>query len=165
MGDVSTGAQVAKNIAAVLRAGRAGVPRDLEKVGLDLTNELRLELSKPGTGRVYTTLFFTYQGNAIPYGTRPPHQASAPGEPPAPDTGQLRASYGHNVERELNGATVAIGSGSAYAAYLEFGTSKVAARPHLRPVIARNHGDIRDTVGDGIRGREKAMARRLGGRG
>jgi HK97 gp10 family phage protein len=165
MGDVSTGAQVAKNISQVLRAGRAGVPRDLDMLGLKLTSELRLELSKPGTGRVYTTLFFTHNGNAIPYGTRTPHTASAPGEPPAVDTGQLRASYGHGVERELNGATLSIGTGSPYAAYLEFGTSKIAPRPHLRPVMARNHGTIRDDVADGIRGREKAMARRLGGRG
>lgn len=166
MGDVSTGAQMAKNIAQVLRAGRAGIPRDLEKAGIDVVNDLRLELSKPGTGRVYDTMFFTDNlGRVHPIGTRPPHTASAPGEPPAVDTGMLRASYGHQVTREVNGAVLEIGTGDQKAKYLEFGTSKMAARPHLRPVIARNQLKIRGTVADGIEGRERAMARRLGGRG
>lgn len=156
----------AKNMAKVLRAGRAGVVRDLDVAGLKIVNDLRLELSKPGTGAIYTTWFFTDRtGQVIPYGKRPAHQASAPGEPPAVDTGVLRASYTHDSERTPDGALLTIASGAGYAAYLEFGTSKMEARPHLRPVIARNQVTIRQAVADGIEGRERAMARRLGGRG
>lgn len=156
----------ARNLAKVLRAGRSGVNRDLGAAGTVIVGDLRLTLSKPGQGVIYTTRFFTDPlGRVHPYGTRPPHRASAPGDPPAVDTGQLRASYSGNVTRDPDGATLAVGTGSGYAAYLEFGTSKMAARPHLRPVIARHHLTIRRKVAEGIEGRERAMARRLGGRG
>lgn len=166
MADVDTGAEMAKNIAKVLKAGRAGVTRDLEKVGLDLLNKLRADLSQPGRGATYSTLFFTDgMGVVHPYGYRPPHTASAPGDPPAVDTGQLRASYGTEVRREADGAVLTLGTGDEKAKYLEFGTSDMAARPHLRPVVARNQLTIRSTIEDGIEGRERAMARRLGGKG
>jgi hypothetical protein len=132
--DVHTWAEAGANIAKTLRAGRAGVPRDLEKIGLHLVNSIRLEVSQPGQGRVYYTYFFTKNGKVVPRGTRMiPHRASAPYEPPAVDTGALRASYGHNVKRMVSGGTLTVGSGSEYAPLLEYGTSRMAPRPHLRP--------------------------------
>ena len=166
MGEVHTGTEMAKNIAAVLRAGRAGIVRDLDKIGLDLGNKIRLDLSQPGRGRIYTTYFSTDNvGRLRRGGPRPPHQASLPGDPPAVDEGELRASYGHNVQRIPNGAELAFGTADPKAKYLEFGTSQMEARPHLRPLINRNRLDIRDKIGEGFVGRERAMARRLGGRG
>lgn len=166
MRETTTGAQMAKNIAQVLRAGRAGVPRDLEKIGVDLGNQMRLDLSQPGRGRVYTTYFWTDTlGRVRPGPPRVPHQASAPGDPPAVDEGQLRASYGHKVERTATGADLIFGSGDEKAKWLEFGTSKILPRPHLRPLINRNRLPIRDKIGEGFEARERVMARRLGGRG
>lgn len=65
------------------------------------------------------------------------HRASAPGEPPAPDTGTLRRSA--FVERTGNG--VRVGVAMAYARALEFGTTSagksrrttILPRPFMRP--------------------------------
>lgn len=166
MGETTTGAQMAANIIAVLKAARAGIPRDLDKVGTDIVNQLRLDLSQPGRGRVYTTYFWTDEvGRVHPGRERVPHVASAPGDPPAVDTGQLRASYGHHAERTPDGGMVTIGTADEKAKFLEFGTSRMEPRPHLRPVVQRNQAHVREVVADGVEGRERAMARRLGGEG
>lgn len=52
------------------------------------------------------------------------------------DTGRLRNSITHAVE----GDAVYIGTNVEYAPYVELGTSRMAARPYLRPA-AENHGD------------------------
>jgi len=64
------------------------------------------------------------------------HRASAPGEAPAPDTGQLRASV--QVEFERND-TVAVGkvvSNLDKAAKLELGTEKMAPRPFMSLLLS-----------------------------
>lgn len=74
---------------------------------------------KPGTGRRYK------RKSVI-------HVASAPGQPPAVDTGRLRASIVPKV-KTIGGEIVGIvGTNVPYAPYLEFGTSRMAARPFLR---------------------------------
>jgi hypothetical protein len=64
-----------------------------------------------------------------------------------------------------SGAALTIGTGVEYAAYLEFGTSKIEPRPHLRPGVTAAIPDIRGEVAEGIEGRERAKARQLGGKG
>lgn len=66
------------------------------------------------------------------------HQASAPGEPPATDTGRLVNSIvgdakvvGRQVQGYLEART-------SYAGYLEFGTRHMAARPFMTPAVMRN---------------------------
>gem|GEM_PF-6044501 len=54
---------------------------------------------------------------------------SAAGSPPAIDTGALAASLQQNDDR--------VGSPLGYAAQLEYGTSRMAARPWLRPAVER----------------------------
>ncbi len=84
---------------AVRLAGLRGRVRRLAKKELGtivehVANRAKEGIQKgPKTGRVYTTLFFTRGEGAgayaVPYGSRPPHQASAAGEYPASDTGNL----------------------------------------------------------------------------
>ena len=62
------------------------------------------------------------------------HIASSPGNPPNVDTGALRASIGW---RALGGFRYMIFDGVIYGAYLEFGTSRMAARPFMSPVFER----------------------------
>lgn len=60
------------------------------------------------------------------------HTASAPGQFPMSDTGRLAA----NVEFEVatkSKAVAVVGTNIAYGPHLEFGTSKMAARPWLMP--------------------------------
>lgn len=62
------------------------------------------------------------------------HTASAPGSPPAIDTGALRASI--HTER-VNNSTFLVSDGVKYGAALEFGYPRrnLAARPFMRPAI------------------------------
>jgi HK97 gp10 family phage protein len=59
------------------------------------------------------------------------HRASAPGESPATDTGALARSIVANV----SGKTAEVVAAIEYAAPLEFGTSKMAARPFMVPAL------------------------------
>lgn len=75
------------------------------------------------------------------------HQASAPGEPPASDTGRLVNS----INSYLNGSElysfVIAGLGSVkYALMLEFGTRKMAARPFMQPALEASRAWINDRL-------------------
>jgi HK97 gp10 family phage protein len=59
-------------------------------------------------------------------------RASLPGDPPAPDTGALRNSIDYELTSET---TARVGSNSDYAAPLEFGTTRIAPRPFMRPSL------------------------------
>jgi HK97 gp10 family phage protein len=64
------------------------------------------------------------------FGTSP----SVGGETPGVDTGALRASI---YTEKLETFTWQISVGVEYGAYLEFGTSKMAARPFMQPMAMR----------------------------
>jgi hypothetical protein len=95
--------------------------RRVGQLALTLNNEIKVGLSQPGTGRVYRK-----DGRV--------HQASAPGQAPAPDQGELRRSW---LVRKLEPGTYRIASHLSYAAALEFGTRRLAPRPYLRPAVER----------------------------
>jgi HK97 gp10 family phage protein len=66
------------------------------------------------------------------------------GDSPLLETGALRDSITHNVD--ANGKEAAVGTDLDYAKYLEFGTSKMPARPFLGgALIAKEH-----EIGDGV---------------
>jgi phage gpG-like protein len=75
----------------------------------------------PKSGRVYK------RGNVA-------HRASAPGQAPATDTGALASS----VARVDGKLTAAVGTGLEYGKHLEFGTTRMEARPWLIPALERN---------------------------
>lgn len=58
------------------------------------------------------------------------HRASAPGEMPAVDTSHLINSIQVEAEGEL---TQIVYTNAEYAAHLEYGTVRMAARPFMRP--------------------------------
>jgi hypothetical protein len=74
------------------------------------------------------------------------HQASAPGEPPATDTGALIASIGSDAA--IVGDTIDgyVRAKAPYAIHLELGTRKMAARPFLVPSIEENRRRIADLL-------------------
>lgn len=131
----------------LLRTVDGPVGRDLELRALAVENAQKRLLSQHGTGRVYTTRFFMRNGKLFAYGTRPPHQASAPGSPPAVDTGRLRDTISHVTRRDRNGLVAHVGSGAnpaipgtKTAAFLELGTRRMAPRPFLRPSLSAAGG-------------------------
>jgi hypothetical protein len=81
--------------------------------------ELKLEVSRPGTGRTYEHEFFVDAQRRLRKGKKrnAPHTASAPGQPPAVDGGELRTSITHEVVDGIGYA----GTGLAYGRYLQDG--------------------------------------------
>lgn len=78
------------------------------------------------------------------------HVPSLPGQPPNEDTGTLRRS----IETRVGGPNLVIvqagGGETDYAAFLEFGTSRMAARPFMRPAAEQNRAEITKLVGRAI---------------
>lgn len=65
---------------------------------------------------------------------------SVPGAMPAIDTGALIGSLKVEMDSQTSGTLSEGGADAPYAVYLEYGTSKMAARPHMTPaseVMAR----------------------------
>ena len=150
-------------IARVLRSG-ARASAENAKIKSHLSKAYRRKLSGARTGRVYTTYFFTDgAGNVRPIGHRPPHQASAPGEAPARDTGELIRSMRYNSKRLRDGAEIIVRNEAPYATYLEYGTSKMLARPFFRITLKEESEAMRRIWRDGIERRERQAARSLGG--
>ena len=71
------------------------------------------------------------------------HTAAAKGQAPNTDTGNLVASIA--VEKAGN-AKYHIGSGLDYAEFLEFGTSKMGARPWLQPAMQANRKNLINNI-------------------
>jgi phage gpG-like protein len=71
------------------------------------------------------------------------HRASAPGEAPAGDTGELARRITAEKERELQWS---VGTDLPYGRLLEFGTMKILERPWLRPAIEKNRALFRKRI-------------------
>lgn len=113
------------------------IEKRMENTSEFVSEKVKRTLSKPGTGAVYVR-----DGKM--------HRASAPGQPPAKDTGTLQSSIEYKVTKDGETISGLIGSSADYAIYLEFGTSRMAARPFLRPVLENNKEEIVDKfVGGG----------------
>lgn len=112
------------------------IGRDLERRTVEVETAAKRLLSLPGAGRTYSTGFFTdAEGKVHPVGSRVPHRASAPGEPPAVDTGLLRASIRHEMVIEGGDIVGYVGSDVRYSLYLSLGTRRMAPRPFLPPAL------------------------------
>lgn len=67
------------------------------------------------------------------------HVPSAPGEPPNEDTGNLRR--GIKVV-QTSPLTVKVESTATYSAFLEYGTSRMLARPFMGPAARKRKDEI-----------------------
>ena len=91
-----------------------------ENTALDIQARAQMAImNPPKSGRIYR------RGNVA-------HQASAPGEAPATDTGNLVNSA---YTKKLGDSDYETGFTAEYAAALEFGTAKIEPRPYLRPAV------------------------------
>lgn len=81
----------------------------------------------PKTGRIYR------RGRIV-------HQASAPGQSPATDTGTLASRVFHDIAG--GGFEASVFSDVSYAGYLEFGTKRMAPRPYLAPSLQENAAEF-----------------------
>jgi len=87
-------------------------------------------IKNKGTGRSYTRRGIT-------------HTASAPGQPPATDSGFLGQNITMNVKSMPNGTVVGqVISAAPYSKALEFGTTTIEARPFMQPALEKNKKKI-----------------------
>lgn len=107
----------------------------LNEIGSDIVNLMANYIFRPPkTGRWYT-----YRGKS--------YQASAPGESPANRTGKLAGSGGYRVRNYLE---MTVFETVEYAKFLEFGTKKMAPRPHVIRAINANRRNAIRTIEDHI---------------
>ncbi len=71
------------------------------------------------------------------------HTASAPGEPPATDTGFLVQNITSQVKSEGTKVIGQIVASAPYAKALEFGTTNMKPRPYMQPALERNRPKIK----------------------
>ena len=90
------------------------------------------------------------------------HHPSLPGNPPAPDTGNLRNSIRYEIHgqnsKEVYGIVGSTQKDPPYGTYLEYGTTKggwggkgIAPRPWLRPAMIKNEDFIRKSLADAVK--------------
>lgn len=122
-----------------LKNGRATALQIADREAALKAQELRTEmvniLSQPGRGRTYTHYMATVGGQVVPVRPRnKPHTASAPGDAPAVDSGDLRRSIG---VKKIGDGHYRVGTNLKHGLHLEFGTRKMAARPWARPATEK----------------------------
>lgn len=108
----------------------------------------------PASGRVYTHHFWTDANGKLRRGREraKPHRASAEGQYPMNDTGRLATSIA--VENPAIGRMRgAVGTDVMYGRYLEFGTSRMRARPWLLRSFKTATADIEKLLKKAIEAR------------
>ena len=117
------------------------------KIELDISGIERLLRQIPGRAEdVLDTAAarIEFRAKAGMKGGGTPHTPSAPGEPPHVDTGALKSSIRWWKPQQL---TRHIGDGVEYGIYLEFGTSRMAARPWLTPAVEAEREPLKKAWG------------------
>lgn len=104
-------------------------------------NEWRAMLRGPVTADL-TRRAIAVERHAKRIATGPP--PSSPGHGPGVRTGRLRNSITYRIGVDAISPYADIGSAVLYAPFLELGTSRMAARPFLRPALAAasEHGPL-----------------------
>ena len=77
------------------------------------------------------------------YNPRREHRASAPGQAPASDTGNLVSKI---IVKQKSKDITSVESNADYSAYLEYGTSKMEARPFMLPAFEKSKKPIINAV-------------------
>lgn len=75
------------------------------------------------------------------------HVPSAPGQPPNQDTGVLAGNIRTTQTAPL---VVEVSSSAPYAAHLEFGTSRMAARPYMAPARDKKRSEVTRIVREAV---------------
>lgn len=118
----------------VKKVNREAASRGMRAVNAIRNAELEV-LSGKRSGRVYRK----------PH-TKSHYTASAPGEPPARRTGNLRLNWNGTVESSRTGSglrvTAVLESQERYSTYLENGTRRMAPRPFKQPISEKAMPEI-----------------------
>jgi len=146
--------------ADIMAANIEGIERGLKIAMVQLQTELRITLSKKGSGAGYF-------GGAKKLGffrTR-----SAEGEPPAVDTGTLRQSTQVKPQYVagtgmtslvLAGLVAGVNKDARIPRWLEYGTSRMKARPFIAPSLEVIRPSVAGTISDQMQRSIKRMQTR-----
>jgi hypothetical protein len=152
-------AEVARALKEYGAAAERAIGMAVDATGLEVSSDIKKRILRgPKTGRVYTHLFRTINGVPVPIAERagnnlsPSHQASAPGEAPATDTGRLASSV---MFRRTGKLDCEVSSAAGYAQYLEFGTQRIAPRPAWTPAAEQAKPKFVERVAKAIAGLSK----------
>ena len=139
------GDRLKRRLAGLTPALKKPVAREINAGALAVHGEMvRAIQSGPKTGRVYKRRSVR-------------HQASAPGEAPATDTGSLVGSLA--IEPDPDGLGTKVLARSGYAMWLEFGTRRMAARPFFQRSFELHKKKIRRAIGAAVKAALKAAAK------
>lgn len=119
--------EVLSNLSEYGEAVQSAVNKEIAKTALMTEAEAKKRIERaPAGGRTYVRTSKT--------GSKVVHKASAPGEYPKSDTGNLVASIRAITDTTNNGLqSWLVGTPLDYGWYLEFGTVRMAERPWLMP--------------------------------
>ncbi len=107
----------------------------ITEAAYEVRNETLETLSGQRTGLVYR----------VP-GSGATYTASAPGEPPARQLGDLVKSVKVAIEVDKGHVIGAVGTDLDKGAMLEFGTSKMEPRPWLRPSFEKSAAKVKEIL-------------------
>ena len=146
--------------ADIMSANIEGIERGLKIVMVELQMELRIRLGQVGTGAGY----FGGAKDKGYFRTR-----SAPGEPPSIDTGTLRNSVQSKPQYiagtgmtsiVLAGLVAGVNKDARIPRWLEYGTSRMKARPFIAPSLEVIRPSVAGTISDQMKRSIKRMKRR-----
>ncbi len=121
---------VTKRFKRIARENLKGFERQMAEAGLLVQSDARKSIQRGSRS-----------GETVTIGGKT-HTRSAPGEPPKTDTGRLVSNIFSILDADKQGVT--IGTDILYGKILEFGSSKMGARPWLQPAFDRMKPKIRE---------------------
>lgn len=133
------GAKLIKTLQQMKKAADKAAENEVNRARLAVeTTAKKLIQKPPKTGEMYK------RGNKW-------HQASAPGESPATDTGTLVSSIESKMEVLRPGvASAVVWTEKLYGKFLEFGTSKMEPRPFMTPAVEQNRAKFPKALGNAV---------------
>ena len=138
------------------------VSRDIAWAAREGANIARASImTSPRGGRWYTRAA-TEKGQVSTHKRRT--KASAPGEPPASDSGTLVEMVAHRIDADRMGAEV--GAKTEYALYLEEGTKdklgnvRMAPRPFMQPAADKIKPRLRKRIRESVKKTKGRRGRR-----
>ena len=112
-------------------------------VAASLADDVALALAAHVAETAKASLGTNTAGRTTPRGAGRTHTASAPGNPPAVDTGALRDGIRAQVAGD---GEAQVTDGVAYGVHLEFGTRHMAARPFMTPAVEAMRREVETLV-------------------
>ena len=126
--------EIKANLNKISTAAKQLISHAVFKGVADVEKEAKMSIQRGGkSGIVYQR-----------YSPKRTHRSSAPGEPPASDTGYLVNNIKRKMDMDKLGGEVR--SRANYSKYLEYGTSKMMPRPYMFPALEKHRGKIKTRI-------------------